>query len=115
MTKKANSVRKKNVESRLDEIRSDLGTLQTEVVTSAGDISEVAGERAGAIMRAASDLADRAFHIAEEAAAELAGDVEGWTTENFETARETVRMQPFAALAVALGAGIVLGAFLLRR
>jgi ElaB/YqjD/DUF883 family membrane-anchored ribosome-binding protein len=72
-------------------------------------------------MKKAEAVAERAYVLAEEAAAqaskrafEAAEDIEEWTTENAETLRATVRDQPLTALAVAAGVGAFL-ALLLKR
>jgi ElaB/YqjD/DUF883 family membrane-anchored ribosome-binding protein len=112
--KKANT-KKKTVEARLGVLRSDLEALQTEVKNGAGEVGEVAEARAGAVVQSAGELAERAFLLAEETATDWAGDVEDWTNDNLESARESVRTQPLAAVALAVGAGALLGAIFLRR
>jgi ElaB/YqjD/DUF883 family membrane-anchored ribosome-binding protein len=115
MPAKKMTAKKKTVEARLGILRSDLDALQTEVRNGVGDVGDVAAERAGAVVQSASELAERAFELAEETAKDWAGDVEDWKTENLESARESVRTQPLAAIALAVGAGAVLGAIFLRR
>lgn len=113
--KKNLNARKKTVETRLGALRTDLGALQAEVKNGVGDVGDVAGERAGAVVQSAGELAERALRLAEETAMDWAGDVEDWTSDNVESARDTVRAQPLAAIALAVGAGALIGAIFLRR
>lgn len=113
--KKNVNARKKTVETRLGALRTDLGALQAEVKNGMGDVGDVAGERAGAVVQSAGELAERALRLAEETAMDWAGDVEDWTSDNVESARDSVRTQPLAAIALAVGAGALIGAIFLRR
>ena len=115
MPAKRTNAKKKTVEARLGVLRSDLNALQTEVKNGVGDVGDVAGARAGAVVQSAGELAERAFLLAEETATDWAGEVEDWTNDNLESARESVRTQPLAAIALAVGAGALLGALFLRR
>jgi ElaB/YqjD/DUF883 family membrane-anchored ribosome-binding protein len=51
----------------------------------------------------------------EDMADQITSQVEDWTNDNAEQLRETVREQPLAACAVAMGIGALLGVILLRR
>ena len=46
---------------------------------------------------------------------QAAGEVETWTNDNLDSARESVRAQPLAAIALSMGAGALVGAIFLRR
>lgn len=115
MPKKNTNGRRKSVEARLGALRSDLSSLQTEVKSGVGEVGDVAGERAVAVVHSAGDLAARAFRLVEDAAMDLADDVDDWTNDNLKSARASVRTQPLVAIAFAVGAGALLGAILLRR
>jgi hypothetical protein len=115
MPKKTTHSRKKTVEGRLDALRADLGALRAEVTNGAGDVGDVAEKRAGAVIQSAGELAERAVRLAEETALDFAGDVEDWGNSNLDSARKSIRTQPLAAMALALGAGAMLGAIFLRR
>lgn len=111
-----------NIDARLAALRGDFEALQSDMRGLAGDVGDVASVRAATAMRSAEDVAERAFALAEEAAAQAKGkakavadDVETWTTENTASLREAVREQPVTSLLLALGAGAFLGALLLRR
>jgi ElaB/YqjD/DUF883 family membrane-anchored ribosome-binding protein len=111
-----------NIDARLTALRGDFEALQNDMRGLAGDVGDVASVRAATAMRSAEDVAERAFALAEEAAAqakgkahEVADDVGAWTTENADSLREAVREQPMTSILLALGAGAFLGVLLLRR
>ena len=60
-------------------------------------------------------MAERAYRLADEAVAGTTDDVEEWTSDHLDTARETVREKPLAVMAVAMGVGALFGAIFLRR
>jgi ElaB/YqjD/DUF883 family membrane-anchored ribosome-binding protein len=91
-------------QAKLDALKADLESLQTHVRGLAGDIGEVATER----MNSALSDAMKSVH-------ELTGRVEGWSNDNLSSLRESVRNQPLSACVIAMGAGALLGAILLRR
>lgn len=97
----------KDLDKRLDALRSDLTALQD-------DSKGLATDAAGVAVRAAESLATRALRLAEETASGLASDAETWTNDNLDVARDRVREQPLAALLVSLGIGAILGALVLR-
>ena len=97
----------KDIDKRLDALRSDLDALQD-------DTKGLATDAAGVAARAAESLATRALRLAEETASGMASDAEAWTNDNLDGARERVREQPLAALLVSLGIGAILGALVLR-
>ena len=65
-------------------------------------------------MHAAKNVAERAYRLAEEAAAHLVDDVETWTDDNLDSVRGSVRAQPLSAVALSMGVGALLGAIFLR-
>ena len=105
----------KHIDTRLSALRSDLDSLQENAKSFVGDVGNVANDGAGAAIEAARTLAERAYRLADEARESVTDDVEEWASDNLDAARETVRGQPLAAIAVALGVGAFFGAVLLRR
>ena len=110
------------IDARLVQLRGDFEALQDDLKGLAGDVGNVASERAQRAMRTAEDVADRAMRLAEEAAREAkvrAGefreDAEIWAEENTENLRTQVREQPITSLLIAGGIGAFLGAIFLRR
>jgi len=104
----------KDLDKRIDALRSDLDSLQTNTKGLASDAGEVATAQARDAIHAAESLAERALRLAEETASGFAGDVERWTNDNLDGARDKVREQPLSALLVSLGIGLVFGAIFLR-
>jgi len=104
----------KDLDKRIGALRSDLDALQDNTKGLANDAVDLAKGGAREAIRAAEGLAERALRLAEETASGFAGDVENWTNDNLDSARDRVREQPLAALAMSLGLGLVLGAILLR-
>jgi ElaB/YqjD/DUF883 family membrane-anchored ribosome-binding protein len=100
---------------RLEQLRSELDALQSDIASLAADGQERVGDRFGSAIRAAGGLAERALKLAEDSAVSVAEDVENWTADNLHSARDRVRAQPLSALAITLGVGALLGAMLLRR
>ena len=105
----------KNVDKRLGALRSDLDALQGDMKGLAGDVIDVADGRVHLAIRNAENVAERAYRLAEEAAGHAADDVETWTQDNLDSARESVRTRPLAAIALSVGAGALLGSIFLRR
>jgi ElaB/YqjD/DUF883 family membrane-anchored ribosome-binding protein len=105
----------KNIDKRLGALRSELDAVQGDMKGLAGDVADVADGRVHVAMRNAENVAERALRLAEEAAGHMADDVETWTNDNLDSVRESVRAQPLAAIALALGAGALLGALFMRR
>lgn len=104
----------KNLDSRLDAIRSDIDQLKDDTKGLASDAGDVANTRAQDAIRAAAAIADRALRLAEDTASGVRDDVEAWTNDNLDMARDRVREQPLSAIGVALGIGVILGALFLR-
>jgi ElaB/YqjD/DUF883 family membrane-anchored ribosome-binding protein len=90
-------------QARVKSLRSDLGTLQDDVKKLVND--------AGA---AASNGMQGAVTGALKTAQDAVERVEDWGAENIGEARDAVRSQPLAALALSMGAGAIIGALLLR-
>ncbi|MBV9992555.1 MAG: DUF883 family protein [Alphaproteobacteria bacterium] len=104
----------KDIDNRIDALRADLNSLQDNTKGLATDTADVATGRAQDALRLAEGLAQRALRLAEETASGYRDDIEQWTNDNLDDARERVREQPLAALMVSLGIGAILGALLLR-
>ena len=105
----------KGIDKRLGALRSELDALQGDMKGLAGDVTDVADSRIHLAIRNAENVAERAYHLAEEAAGHAADDVETWTNDNLASARKSVRTQPLAAVALSMGIGALLGAIFLRR
>ena len=105
----------KHIDSKLTALRSDLDELQDHMKGIVGGVGNVANDSTQAAIQTARDVAERAYRLAEEAATNAAEEVEVWATDNLESVRESVRTQPFYAMALVMGAGLFLGAFLSRR
>jgi ElaB/YqjD/DUF883 family membrane-anchored ribosome-binding protein len=105
----------KNIDKRLGALRSDLDALQGDMKGLAGDVTDVADGRVHRAIRDAENVAERAFRLAEEAATNMADDVETWTNGNLDSVREAIRAQPLAAIGLSMGAGALLGAIFVRR
>jgi ElaB/YqjD/DUF883 family membrane-anchored ribosome-binding protein len=105
----------KNIDKRLGALRSELDVLQGDIKGLAGDVTDIADGRVHLAVRNAENVAERAYRLAEEAVEQAAGDVETWTNDNLDSARESVRAQPLAAIALSMGAGALLGAIFVRR
>jgi ElaB/YqjD/DUF883 family membrane-anchored ribosome-binding protein len=93
-----------DLQARLDAIRDDLKALQGDMRGLANGVGDAASERAADMLR-----------TAEAMASELSEDVEDWANDNIATLRETIREQPFLACGLAMSAGAIFGALLLRR
>jgi ElaB/YqjD/DUF883 family membrane-anchored ribosome-binding protein len=126
-----------HVEQRIAALRDDIDAIQGDMKGLAVGVGEVAGEQAdgahaymnGALSDAQSYAVDRvteaqkyaqarlnkALKDAEDMVDRLSDEVEEWTTENVQTARETIRNQPLAACVLSMSAGALIGALLLRR
>jgi ElaB/YqjD/DUF883 family membrane-anchored ribosome-binding protein len=105
----------KNIDTRLGALRSELDALQGDMKGLAGDVGDAADDRVHLAVRRAENVAERALRLAEESAAHVADDVEAWTNDNLDSVRGSVRAQPLAAVALAMGAGALLGALFMRR
>ena len=103
------------MDSRLGALRSELETLETDMKGLASDVEGIADKRVHLAIRKAENVAHRAYRLAEESATQVADDVEAWTNDNLDSARKSIRAQPFSALALSLGAGALIGAIFMRR
>jgi ElaB/YqjD/DUF883 family membrane-anchored ribosome-binding protein len=104
----------RNMNKRVDAIRSDVEALQSDVKGLADSTVELGSESAKMAVRTAEAIALRALRLAEETATGMAGDVEDWAQGNLDSAREQIRAQPLSALLVSLGIGAIIGAIFLR-
>jgi len=93
-----------DLHDRLAALRADLEALQADMKGLAGD----AGEAATAKMNSA-------LNDAMESVQDLADRVEEWGEDHLTSIKESVREQPLASCALAMGIGALLGAILLRR
>jgi len=87
----------RDLNARLQSLRGDLGALQEDVRLLVTDMGAVAS---GQVQGAVRQTAKR---------------VETWGNEQMPSMRKVVRSNPFAACAVAISAGALLGAMLFRR
>ncbi len=105
----------RDIDKRVNAIRSDVEALQSDVKDLAEDTVGLGSESAKVAVRTAEAIALRALRLAEETASGMAGDVEDWANDNLETARKSIRDQPISALFLSLGIGALFGAIFLRR
>jgi ElaB/YqjD/DUF883 family membrane-anchored ribosome-binding protein len=105
----------KHIDTRLAALRSDLDAMQEHAKGFVGDVGNAANDGAQAAIEAARNMAERAYRLADEAAASITDDVEEWASDNLDAARETLRDKPLVAVAVAMGVGALFGAMFLRR
>lgn len=96
--------REHDLYSRLDALRADLEALQHDMKGLAGDVGDAAADRMNVTlndaMKSVQDMSNR---------------LEGWSNDNLDTVRQSVRNQPLATMAMAMGVGALLGAILFRR
>lgn len=93
-----------SLHARMKTLREDLGALEKDVRGLVGDVGEAAGEQVQSAMNGAA-----------QSAREAADRMESWGSMKMPGMRKMVRSQPFAACAIALSAGALLSALLLRR
>lgn len=98
--KKRNS---SELETRVQALKEDFDTLQQDVRELLNSLGHEATIRV-------SSAADAAGTVATQAAEQ----VEHYAEEGAETVRDAIRTQPFAAIALSMGAGALIGT-LLRR
>lgn len=104
----------KKLDTRIDALRSDFDSLQTDIKALPADAQSAANEKITNVMRLAESMAERALRLAEDTASTAYDDVEHWANDNLDTARDRVREQPLSALLVSLGIGAIIGALVLR-
>jgi len=100
------SRKKKNgseLEMRLKALREDFDSLQHDMRELLSTLGNEASHRVGQVTESASEAASTAAH-----------QVETLAEEGTETVREAIKAQPFAAIALSMGAGALIGS-LLRR
>jgi len=107
-----NKKKAERLDSRLGALRSELETLESDMKGFANDVEGIADKRVHLALRKAEDLAHRAYRYAEESSAHVAHDVENWADGNINDARNSIRAQPFSAIAIFMGAGALIGAVL---
>lgn len=93
-----------NLQDRLAALREDLEALQTDMKGLAGDASD-----------AATAKMNTALNDAMESVQDMTDRVEEWGEDHLGSFKESVREQPLAACALAMGIGAFLGAIFLRR
>jgi ElaB/YqjD/DUF883 family membrane-anchored ribosome-binding protein len=103
------------IDKRLDALRSDFGSLQSDVTGLASDAGVIANKRVGKAIHSAEDVAKRAINLAEEATSQAIGKVEHWADDNIDGVRKSIRNQPFYAIGLSVGLGAFIGAILARR
>nr|TFG51383.1 MAG: DUF883 family protein [Hyphomicrobiales bacterium] len=90
--------------AKLAALRADLEALQNDLKGVAGDAGDAAAAKInsaiGDALGSVQDMADR---------------VEDWSEDNIASMRESIREQPLASCALAMGAGALLWAILFRR
>jgi ElaB/YqjD/DUF883 family membrane-anchored ribosome-binding protein len=104
----------KNLDTRLETLRSEIDALQNNIKDLASDAGDVAGDRAKMAVRAAEAIAERAYRLAQDSVGQKVDDVEAWANDNLDNARDQIREQPISAFLISLGIGAILGAILLR-
>lgn len=103
---------KNEIDTRLGALRADLETLQSDMKGLVDDVEGGANDRVRSAIQHAETVAERGYHLAQDAVVHATDDVEHWAQGNLDTARTSVRAQPLAAIAVSLGAGALLGVIL---
>lgn len=93
-----------HLEQKLSALQSDLAQLQEDLRGLAGAGGEIAGERMSTVLEGAGSAADRATD-----------QIGNWTNDNLIAVRDAVRGQPLSSVLLSIGAGAIVGAFLLRR
>jgi ElaB/YqjD/DUF883 family membrane-anchored ribosome-binding protein len=81
-------------------------TLETRLKTLQSEFAQIQKE-----MR---KLADDGVTNVSHAASAAGEQIEEWAEEGTDTVREAIRAQPFAAIALSMGAGAIIGSFLRR-
>src|SRR5215472_16289127 len=92
-----------HIEQKLTALQSDLAQLQADLRDLADVGGKIAGKRMTVMLGQAEDAADRA-----------ADQIGTWTNENLIAVRDRVREQPLSSVLLSIGAGAIVGAFLLR-
>jgi ElaB/YqjD/DUF883 family membrane-anchored ribosome-binding protein len=90
----------RNIEARLDALRSDFLALQKDMRGLATGVGAAASDEVHTTNRAAENALD---------------SVSEWTHDNIGSLQDSVRRQPLAAAVLFIGAGALIGALLSRR
>ena len=88
------------IDLRLEALRKDLRALQGDVKELGAGVGAAAQEKLAEVLAATENLALQ---------------VDAWANENVESVRDAVREKPIKACLIAMGAGVFLGAVVLRR
>lgn len=104
-----------DIDARIAALRSELNALQSDMKGLAGDVGAAADERLTSAIRDVESVASQAIQLAQDAAADTIEDVGHWGGSALNTARGTIRKQPFYALALAMGVGAAIGTACSRR
>jgi methyl-accepting chemotaxis protein len=80
-------------------LESRIKTLQSEFNEIQKEMRKLASEGATSVTNAASAAGEQ---------------IEEWAEEGTDTVRDAIRAQPFAAIALSMGAGAIIGSFLRR-
>lgn len=103
--------RRKKTRSNGEDLHARLATLRADLEALRNDVKGLAGEAGDA----ATSKMNEAINDAMESVQELAERAEDWGDDHLVSIRESVREQPLASCALAMGAGALLGAILFRR
>jgi ElaB/YqjD/DUF883 family membrane-anchored ribosome-binding protein len=103
------------LDTRLGALRSELETLESDMKTVVGDVEGIADNQVHLALRKAEDVAHHAYRLAEESVTHVAHDVDEWANGKADSARKSIRAQPFAALAISAGIGALIGVMFTRR
>lgn len=95
---------KPDVRARLSALYKDFDALQQDIRGLMSDVGSAAGDQVKGTVADGLQSAQSAVDQAET-----------WGAKNVKSIRKSVKNQPFRACAIALGAGALMGSFLLRR
>jgi ElaB/YqjD/DUF883 family membrane-anchored ribosome-binding protein len=137
MTRSRKTRGAQHVDQRIAALKDDIDSIQSDMKGLAGSAGKVAQENiegarafaeglvSGARSRASDGVTaakrytqkrlNKTLQEAEDVVDRLSDEVEGWASENADSARETIRNQPLAACVLSMSAGALIGALLLRR
>ncbi|HEX2594492.1 MAG TPA: hypothetical protein VHL34_23520 [Rhizomicrobium sp.] len=137
MVRRKTSKGSQHVEKRIAALRDDIDSIQEDMKGLADGVGDVAGEqvngarsyvdgviadtqsyaqdRVSSAQKYAQARLNKVLSDAQDMVDRLSDETEVWASDNAETARETIRNQPLAACVLALSAGALIGALLLRR
>jgi ElaB/YqjD/DUF883 family membrane-anchored ribosome-binding protein len=110
-----NSKKSSKMNTRLGTLRAELETLNSDVNKVVGDVEGIADNQVHLALRKAENVAQSAYRLAEESAAQVVHDVDDWASGKADMARKSIRAQPFSALALSAGVGALIGVMFMRR